>query len=274
MFIKKRASSGETNGVSYLNGEVKVNGYTLNVYCFVTDGILIDTGAHSLHKYFELFIQKSDFDQVMITHHHEDHTGCAAYIEKMMNRPIYINEKSVSLCQKRASYPLYRQLFWGRRKPFHPKPLSNSFTSRTSTWDVIDTPGHAFDHLAFLNRQTGQLFTGDLFIHERTKVILAEESIPQLTESLTKILSYDFEDVFCNHAGFIQMGRETLQQKRDFLVSLQQEILHLHTKGLTPEAICKQLFPKKYPIIRISNGEYHTMHIVTSILSEKNIYHH
>lgn len=270
MLMKKRAYFGEKNGVSFLNGEVRVKSIALNVYCYVIDGVLIDTGAQSLHKFFESFIDEIDFDQVMITHFHEDHTGCAAYIEKIKKRPLYLSEKSIHSCTKRASYPLYRQFFWGRRKPFRAQVMPESFKSRNATWDVIDTPGHAYDHKAFLNRETGQLFTGDLFVNERTKVILAEESIPQIIQSLERVLTYDFQDVFCSHAGFLEDGRKALERKRDYLLSIQQDVLTLHKQGDSAEAICQKLFPKKYPIIRLSGGEYDSMHMVTSILNEKN----
>ena len=95
MLVKKIANTGEVNGVSYLNGEVKFQSVALNVYSFVVDGVLIDTGSQSLRRYFEHFIDEADFDQVRITHFHEDHTGCAAYIQKTKNVPIYIHEKSI-----------------------------------------------------------------------------------------------------------------------------------------------------------------------------------
>ncbi|MEH7252889.1 MBL fold metallo-hydrolase [Neobacillus niacini] len=269
MFLKKTSVVGEKNGVSYLNGKVKFQGVSLNVYCYFVDGVLIDTGSQSLHKYFEAFIDETDFDQVMISHFHEDHTGCAAYIEKTKKLPIYLNEKTIDYCKNRADYPLYRQLFWGKRKPFHAKPIPEMFTSRNSTWDVIDTPGHAFDHKAFYNRETGQLFTGDLFVSERTKVVLAEESILEIIESLERVLTYDFQDVFCSHAGLLEDGRAALERKRDYLLFIQDKVLAFHEEGYTSEEIRNKLFSKKYPIVKFSGGEWDSLHIVTSILNEK-----
>lgn len=266
MLLKKTSHTGEKNDVSYLNGKVKFQSVALNVYSYVVDGVLIDTGSQSLHKHFEPFIDEADFDQVRITHFHEDHTGCAAYIEKTKNVPIYINEKSIDTCAKRANYPLYRQFFWGRRKPFHAEPMTETFTSRNATWDVIDTPGHAYDHKAFLNRETGQLFTGDLYVTERTKLILAEESIPAIIHSLQRVLTYDFQDVFCNHRGFVVDGRLALERKLDYLLGLQQEVLSLQQAGNPAKIICQQLFPRKYPITKFSGGEWDSTHIVTSIL--------
>lgn len=269
LFLKKTADVGEKNGVSYLNGKVKFQGVSLNVYSYSVDGVLIDTGSQSLHKFFEDFIAETDFDQVMISHFHEDHTGCAAYIEKTKNLPIYLNEKTIDYCTKRADYPMYRKLFWGSRKPFQAKAMPQMFSSRNATWDVIDTPGHSHDHKVFLNRDTGQLFTGDLFVSERTKVLLAEESIPEIIHSLERVLTYDFQDVFCCHAGFLKDGRTALERKRDYLLSIQHEVLTLFEEGYMAEEIRNKLFPKNYPIVKFSGGEWDALHIVTSILNEK-----
>lgn len=268
MLLKKRSNFGEKHGVSYLNGEVKFQGVSLNVYSYLIDGVLIDTGSRSLHKHFESFIDETDFDQVMLTHFHEDHTGCAAYIEKTKKLPIYLNEKTIEYCTKQADYPLYRQLFWGRRKPFLAQAMPETFTSRNATWDVIDTPGHAHDHKAFLNRETGQLFTGDLLVSERTKVILAEESIPTIIHSLERVLTYDFEDVFCSHKGFVEDGRLALERKLANLLSIQHNVLTLQKEGDTAEVIRNKLFPQKYPITKFSGGEWDSIHIVTSIMKE------
>ncbi len=182
-------------------GTVAFQGVKLNVHCFVVDGVLIDTGAKSLEKEFKSFFKYHDIDQVVITHYHEDHTGCASFVHKELQLPIYMNDIMLDYCKKKPDYPLYRKLFWGKRSPFHAEPIGTTFSSRHATWDVIETPGHAIDHLSFLNRETGQLFTGDLYCQERIKVVLREESIPTIIESLKKVLTYDFEDVFCCHAG-------------------------------------------------------------------------
>lgn len=267
MLLKKNAVEGQVNGVSYLNGQVSFQKVHLNVYSFLIDGVLIDTGSHSLNKYFKPFISEADFDQVMLTHHHEDHTGCAAYIENNREAPIYLDEKSIQYCQQPADYPLYRQLFWGRRKPFSAKPIPETFTSRNAIWEVIDTPGHAYDQKAFLNKETGQLFTGDLFVNEKIKVALAEESIPETIKSLQRVMAYDFAEVFCNHAGYVEEGRAALRRKLENLLTIQDQVLTLHKQGDSAKEIRAKLFPKNYPIHKFSGGEWDSLHIITSILN-------
>lgn len=273
MLLKKTSHFGEKHNVTYLNGKITFQGVSLNVYSYLVDGVLIDTGAQSLYKHFKPFIDSADFDQVFITHFHEDHTGCASYIEKTKKVPIYLDEKTMDHCAKRAHYPLYRQFFWGRRKPFHAQKMKEELQSRNARWDSIPTPGHAVDHHAYLNRETGQLFTGDLYVMERTKVILEEESIPAIIQSLKRVLTYDFQEVFCNHAGFVRDGRKALQRKLNYLLGIQQEVLTLQNQGDTPEAICQKLFPKKFPIIKFSRGEWDSIHIVRSIIKENHVIH-
>jgi len=271
MLVKRSFEQQSINNVTFGNGTVAVQGVKLNVHCFVIDGVLIDTGAQSLAKEFKPFFDEQDIDQVVITHFHEDHTGCAAYLQKQIQVPIYMSELKLDYCKQKPDYPLYRKYFWGKRAPFHAKPIGKTFSSRHAKWDVIETPGHAIDHLSYLNRETGQLFTGDLYCQEKTKVILREESIPTLIHSLKTVLTYDFEEVFCCHAGYLKDGRLALQRKLEYLVNLQGNILKLHETGNSPSAIKAKLFPKKYPIIFFSSGEWDSLHIIHSVIHEQSL---
>jgi endoribonuclease LACTB2 len=273
VLINKKFTQETISGVQMGNATVAFGGVKLHVYCFVLDGTLIDTGSKSVEKELIPFFQQQEIDQVVITHYHEDHTGCASYFQEVKNVPIYMSEIMLEYCKKKADYPLYRKVFWGKRKPFHAQPIGKTFSSRNATWDVIETPGHAIDHLAFLNRETGQLFTGDLYVMGKTKVILREESIPAIIESLKKVLTYDFKEVFCSHAGFLKKGRAALERKLEYLLELQDRVLQLYNDGMSVNEITKTLFPKKYPIITISSGEWDSKHIIRSIIEgdKKNV---
>ncbi|MFS0862594.1 MBL fold metallo-hydrolase [Fredinandcohnia sp. 179-A 10B2 NHS] len=271
MLLKKRFDQVTVNGVQMGNGRIAFQNVRLNVHCFYVDGVLIDTGARSLEKYFRPFFKDLDIDKVVMTHFHEDHTGCASYLQEELHLPLFMSDSMIDYCKRRADYPLYRQLFWGRRKPFQAESINETFHSRNATWKVIKTPGHAIDHLAFLNEETGQLFTGDLYCQEKTKVVLREENIPVLIDSLKTVLTYDFEDVFCSHAGYLNKGREALKRKLAYLLELQGNILKLYAEGKTPEVIQKALFPKKYPITLFSSGEWDSIHIVKSIIKKHDI---
>ncbi|MBD8035056.1 MULTISPECIES: MBL fold metallo-hydrolase [Solibacillus] len=269
MLFKKKSEISEKSGVKMINGFVKFQSVRLNVYCFEFDGVLIDTGAASLLEEFKTFFSMMDVDQVMLTHYHEDHTGGAHFLQTEYNLPIFMNDTRIAECASKANYPLYRKLFWGTRKPFEALPLENHFSSRTGRWKVIPTPGHTNDHLAFLNEETGQLFTGDLFVTPKTKVVLREENVPQIISSLELAISHDFQEMYCNHAGYIKNGKEALLQKLDFLKELSGKIEQMADAGMTSPEITNQLFDKKYPVTKLSLGEWDAAHIVTSVLKNK-----
>ncbi|MEK4229115.1 MBL fold metallo-hydrolase [Solibacillus sp. FSL H8-0538] len=266
MLFKKKFNENKIGNIRLGNGSIQFQRIRLNVYSFEVDGVLIDAGAHSLLQQFKPFFSEADVDQVIITHYHEDHTGCAKYLQDTYGYPVYMNEMTIPECQLKADYPLYRKLFWGARPAFGAQPIGKTFESRSATWDVIDTPGHAKDHLAFLNRETGQLFTGDLYVSPKTKVILREESVPTIIDSLERVLTFDFEEAFCCHAGYIENGRQALTNKLDYLLELQHRVQGLRAEGLSENEIHEQLFSKKYPITRVSFGEWDSKHIVASIL--------
>lgn len=268
MFIKRRTSITEINNVTYINGIVKLGPVKLNVCSFQTDGVLIDTGAATLLPVFKPFFDEADVDQLVITHHHEDHTGGASYIQNTRELPIFMNEKMIADVNKRATYPFYRKMFWGVRKPFKAQPLDENFESRSSSWKVIETPGHAIDHVALINEETGQLFSGDLFVHPETKLVLREESIPQIIASIELLLTYDFEEMFCSHAGYVKNAHKALNKKLTYLTELRDQVLHYAAQGLSEKEIHRQVFPKTYPIMYFSFGEWHSKHIINSILRD------
>src|SRR5690625_2432244 len=114
MSLKRKSKIYEVTNVWFMNGFVSLGGVSLNVHCFEVDGVLIDTGSQSLDKELRHFFSETDIDQVLITHDHEDHTGGAAYLQKEYNLPINIHSTRVDHCTKKADYPFYRKLFWGK----------------------------------------------------------------------------------------------------------------------------------------------------------------
>lgn len=268
MLFKKHTHRTTHQGVEAIEGIIQFQSIRLNVYCYAVDGVLIDTGAKALHKQFRPFLDEADVDYVVLSHNHEDHTGNAYYVQQTKNIPVYMSGLTIPIAAKKPTYPLYRQLFWGRRTPFQAQPLGATFQSRTCDWDVILTPGHAKDHVSFYNRTRKQLFSGDLFVTPKTKLVLRDESIGETIASLNRVLAYDFDEVFCQHAGYLPNGRILLEKKRAYLVDLQEKVWAMYQQGLSEEHIHAQLFPRKYPLTKVSGGEWDSKHIVHNILNE------
>lgn len=258
----------EHNGVTAVKGTVGLADRSMNVYLFLVDGMLIDTGAQSLQQELVPFFQSHDFDVVALTHSHEDHTGTAPWIVRNKQVPVYIHPMSIETCAKPGDYPEYRQMVWGVREGFPALPIEDTIQSRQFTWQAIHTPGHSDDHLVFLNKDTGILFSGDLFVTPKTKLIMRQESVPKTISSLKTVLQYDFQEMFCCHAGHIPDGKKLMQMKLDYLENLCGEVLHLDRQGWTIQKITERLFPQQYELITVSRNEWDSKHIVRSIVEE------
>ncbi|MFY0543812.1 MBL fold metallo-hydrolase [Brevibacillus sp. H7] len=243
-------------------------GQSLQVYLFLVDGMLVDTCSQNMQQDLIPFYQSSTIESVVLTHSHEDHVGTAAWLEKNKNVPIYIHPTSIEFCSKPITYHMYRQIYWGIREPFAAEPLPDSIHSNHYVWKIIETPGHADDHVVLLNEETGQLFSGDLFLTPKPKVIMSHESVPKIMDSIRSVLTYDFQSMFCCHAGHVPDGKRLLHMKLDYLENVCGEILHLHQQGYSISEIKNQLFPKDLPIISVSEGQFDSEHIVRSVVTE------
>ncbi|MFJ7934643.1 MBL fold metallo-hydrolase [Sporosarcina sp. NPDC096371] len=236
------------------------------VSVYVIDGLLIDTGPPIMRDKLIPCFEEWAVKDVILTHHHEDHTGAAHWIQAHQNIPIYIHESGIENCEKRMKLPFYRKVFWGERQSFQPLALGDQFTTANYTWDIIHTPGHAHDHVALFNREKGWMFGSDLYVHPTPKSFFAFESVPVIIDSLKKLLTYDFDTYVCSHAGVIHKGRQVIEKKLDYLEGVQREVLALATRGKSPHAIRKTLFPKSHPLHYLSLFENSPKHIVNSIL--------
>jgi len=260
----------EKEDVTCVKMDIVLDGKKINtVYAFLVDGMLIDTGPKHSEAELIPFYENHSIDFVALTHSHEDHTGTAPWIQENLEVPLYIHPKGIGLCTQDYPYPKYRQLTWGKREGFEAMPLGDTIQSRNREWQVIYTPGHADDHVSLLDEETGTLFSGDLFVAAKTKVIMNSESIPVIMDSIRVLLSYDFQSMFCCHAGYVENGKKMLKQKLDNLENLCGEVKKLHKEGLSIEEIKEQIFPKKYAVIDVSQGEWDSLHIVSSILANE-----
>ncbi|RRN72338.1 MBL fold metallo-hydrolase [Peribacillus simplex] len=89
----------------------------MSVYVFLTDGLLIDTGAQILLEGLVPFYESADFDLVALTHYHEDHTGGAAWIMEHKKVPIFIHPMSVDAVRRMLNILSIAKYFGERETP-------------------------------------------------------------------------------------------------------------------------------------------------------------
>lgn len=259
-------------GVAVFQGSVSMLGLgSLKVFLFLWDGSLIDTGPSRLLRELAPIMRSSSIDRVLLTHFHEDHSGNAAWLQREKKVPVFVSPLSVDICRQKADLPLYRWYFWGKRPGFDPQPLGGDVTSKNSRLTVIKTPGHSHDHVCFLDRERGFLFTGDLFVTPKTRIVMRYESIPAIIRTIERLLEEDFDTLFCAHAGVVEKGHEMMSLKLSYLKEVREKVLDLHQKGMDITEIDRKIFKKPQPLTYISSSEWSSRHIVSSIIRDNGI---
>ena len=245
-------------------GSVTLAGTTMRVHSYCVDGVMIDTGSKSLVQAMQPYFEQAQYDAVFLTHYHEDHTG---NVDVLQNVPVYLH----ALSQPKAAYnerlPHYRALYWQQPPTFSAQIAPATFTSRQHTWDILHTPGHTDDHIALFNRNMGAVFTGDLFVTPKPRIVLMSENIIDTLASLKKVQALPFETMYCAHAGMLTNGHELLALKIDFIEQLIDRVETAHKEGYSFDEIVHLLLPKVPPMVTFSNKEWDASYIVRAILN-------
>lgn len=203
---------------------------------------LIDTGPPNQWAVVRDFLRDRQVEQVLVTHHHEDHSGNGERLQRELGSTVFLPPSGIAFA--RDGFPLraYQQVIWGRPKTFVAEPMPDSlhvgdgFHLRT-----VHAPGHSPDMTCYLETERGWLFTGDLYIASRPRFLRADESIDQQIESLRRVLDLNFGTLFCAHRGVVADGPGALRAKLDYLLSLRDEVRQLHGEGHSINEITKAL---------------------------------
>ncbi len=239
--------------------------FRMNVYYYLVDGLLIDTGPASLAEEAIAFFNAHTIKQVFLTHIHEDHSGMAYWLQANKQVPIYMHPDSVDEALQEPDLLQYRLDIWGRRQAFQAEPVKNTIRTDSYVFRVIDSPGHCRHHNSLYEENKGWLFLGDLLNNLRPKSIFFEENLSESILSIRKILTLNFNTVLCPHSGILPNGKELLTRKLNYLLQLQQEIKALRIKGFTDKEIEGQLFPGPDSISRMTEGDFSPYYIVSTL---------
>ncbi len=152
-------------------------------------------------------------------------------------------------------FPLrfYQKFIWGRPKTFTPQSMPEIIkTDCGHILKPIHTPGHSPDHVCFLEPDKKWFFTGDSFLAIKQKLLRSDESLDCEIKSLKKILSYDFDTIFCSHKGVVIDGYGLIEKKLEYYLNLISNVKKSNSKGMSVTEITQEIFGKKDSIGMIS----------------------
>lgn len=236
-------------------------------YAFLVDGLLIDTGLSHVAGAFQAFLQEHHVEQVVITHHHEDHSG-NAWVANAWGLIPYAHPRCVEILSTGFPLQLYRHVIWGPVRPAACQPIPAQIQTGRHSFLVVHTPGHSEDMVVLLEQERGWLFSSDLFLSRRLLYLQPEEDVYQLIASLERILRYDFIVVFCSHRGRLEQGREALQAKLDHLRELEAAVKELRARGWEESAITRRLLGREGWMTWLTGGHFSKRNLIRAFLRQ------
>ena len=246
-------------------------GINTNFIVYRMGETVIDSGPSNQWKYVEQFLDQQPVSQLLLTHHHEDHSGNAHYISRKYN----ITPKAPKLAQDKlkAGYktPLLQRLVWGSLVPVVTNALSEVEYLADGTRIIpVHTPGHAKDLTCFFVPDKKYFFSGDLYIAPKLKLLRSDENLEQLLQSINKVLKLDFDTIFCPHGGVIKNGKAALRLKKENILKLAENAQNLNEKGECLEDIVQMLLGKEDMTARLTRGNFCKANLIKHCL-ELNI---
>ena len=236
----------------------------MNVFFYLFDRILIDTGQSNMRKYFIELVKDKDIEAVLLTHHHEDHSGNARVVKEMKKVPVYGHPLTVEKLKSPFRILPYQSYTWGKTEPVEIEPFPDVINSEHFTFIPIHTPGHSKDHTVYLEQENGWLFAGDFFLGPRIKFFRADENINETIKSLEKVLKYDFDTIFCGLNPQQKNGKKMLQKKLEYLKEFYVKVKELMEKGHSEHEILKQTGKEERLIKTLTFGNVGRIHMVRS----------
>jgi len=208
--VSKVVGEPVTDGVGRIPGFV-------NSYIFRegTETFLVDTGfarkaRHIVRAFREADVPLSSVSKVLLTHHHVDHMGGAAFLRDRTNAPVSCHAEDAPFVDGRSESPgpLLMRLF-ARVRPA-PVAVTLQEGDRIGPLEVVHVPGHTPGEVAFYHRARKILFSGDSVVEQAGRLTLPgrkfASNLEQAVRSLARIRALEVELLLPGHGVPVVKG--------------------------------------------------------------------
>jgi len=213
----------------------------MTVYCYLLGDLMIDTGQAHMRKEVLRIIGDHPVRRIFLTHHHEDHSGNAAAIKSACRAEVFGHPLTKSKLAAAFRILPYQKYVWGKSTPLQMEAFPGRIDTALGEMIPVPTPGHSKDHTAYLLKDAGVLFSGDLYLADTIKYFRADEDLGAQIASLRRVLDLDFDTLLCSHFPRLENGKRRIEKKLSFLETLYGEVVGLREKGYSARRIFKAL---------------------------------
>lgn len=213
----------------------------ITVYMYRVGNLLVDSGPRHLSKIVGRITGQKKLAAILLTHHHEDHSGNAGVLGRRHGVPIYAHPLAGPKLKNGFRILPYQHYLSGKAAKAEITPYPDIITANDLRLRPIHTPGHSKDHTVFLEEQNGWLFSGDLFLNDKIHFFRVDEQIGQQIASLKKVLAHDFDALFCGHRPHPEKGRRHLADKLEFLMTFHDRVSGFWGQGLGEKEIIRRM---------------------------------
>ena len=267
-----RKFSYEFDGAHYYRFSIyRLGNNVQTVYTFVLDDLLIDTAQKFNRENILKVAKDKDISKILLTHHHEDHTGNVAFLMKELKIDAYAHPNAVNILSKGYKMSPLAKLMNGTVEKAILQPLDEHTLIETKNYTLqpVYTPGHSEDHYCYFEKNKGWLFSGDLYVADKIKYFATYESLFTQIESLKKLVALDFDVLFCSHNPKVKNGKTHLQNKLNFFRDFAGGVTHYYEQGYSSRQIFAMLgMRENYFNKYITLGNFSAENMVHSVIKE------
>jgi len=262
----------EFDGVHYYRFSVyRLGNNVQTVYTFLLDDLLIDTAQRHNRENILKVAQEHHIQKIILTHHHEDHSGNVAYLMNEMKVDAFAHSKTVDILSKGYKISPLGILLNGDVEKANLKPILETELIKTKNYSLqpIYTPGHAIDHYCYYEKNKGWLFSGDLYVADKIKYFAPYESMFTQIDSIKKLVALDFDTLFCSHNPKVNGGKQRLQNKLQFFEDFVGKVSKYYNEGKRSKEIFSSMNLKEnYYYKVLTAGNFTAENMVKSVVKD------